>query len=123
MASESSKVMRLLLQLRESTENGKVVWERTGHEGQRVVFAGRQGGVAIFPEDWDNSHPFILEILDVNKNIIDSFQTVYEPDDVGEPRLTRQSAAILDLYQAARESSVHSVIEGLLAELKEDPPF
>lgn len=124
MATESSKVMRLLRELREATERGKVVWERSGGDGQRVEFAGRRGGVALYPQDWDNNLPFVLELLDANRNVIDSFVTGYEADEAGEPRLTPQSAAIVDLYQAARESSVHNVVEGLLEELREnEEPF
>jgi hypothetical protein len=103
----------LVTMLRRQTEGGRRDWEQGSAETE-FVFVHDSGSVIIASVDRDGAPPFELRVLDSAGVIVER----YETGDLG-------AEGFGHLYEAARRSSVKasSVVEALVRELRDDPPF
>lgn len=127
--AESNRLVDLLDKLIEATENGRAQWAAThvissrGADGQGVRYTSADAGLQIYPRDFDDSEPYVLDILNSRGQVIQSYETERQLVR-GEPTPTELSRRIIDLYPIAKENSVTPILDSLflaLEDASEDP--
>lgn len=116
-ANPPGDLLQLLDRLKFETESGRIKWTTDGEGSQRVNYYGQSGQVSIFPKDWDDRTPMVLNVYDNAGDLVTKYVAEYTIGDSGDYELAPFALAIVDLYRTARDAASASVINSLLREL------